>query len=56
MMLLKACPRCHGDLYPEDKEVACLQCGYRRDVKAERALPRVARSREKIGGARRMGR
>lgn len=29
-MWLKACPRCHGDLYrreePEGLEIACLQC------------------------------
>ncbi len=31
-LLLHACPRCHGDLFPdnEDEELlACLQCGRR---------------------------
>lgn len=40
MMMLKACPKCHGDLAVEndtfartlfnrDTDFACLQCGYR---------------------------
>jgi hypothetical protein len=31
-LLLRACPRCHGDLFPdlEDEDLlACLQCGRR---------------------------
>jgi hypothetical protein len=30
-ILLRACPRCHGDLFPDDYEedFACLQCGRR---------------------------
>jgi hypothetical protein len=31
-LLLRACPRCHGDLFPdieEDDIFACLQCGRR---------------------------
>jgi predicted nucleic-acid-binding Zn-ribbon protein len=32
MMWLKACPRCRGDLYPEEDlsgaYLQCLQCGY----------------------------
>ena len=31
-LLLHACPRCHGDLFPEAEEpdvYACLQCGRR---------------------------
>jgi hypothetical protein len=27
MLLLKACPHCHGDLYPsDDQDMECLQC------------------------------
>jgi hypothetical protein len=33
MILLKACPRCHGDMMleelPGDAEFVCLQCGHR---------------------------
>ena len=36
MLLLKACPRCHGDLMLEalsgENEFACLQCGFRVEV------------------------
>ncbi len=31
-LLLHACPRCHGDLFPDDEDtglLACLQCGRR---------------------------
>jgi hypothetical protein len=31
-LLLRACPRCHGDLFPDredDEFLACLQCGRR---------------------------
>lgn len=39
MMLLKSCPRCHGDMMLEElpgaTEFVCLQCGYRRDVIAQ---------------------
>ena len=30
-ILLHACPRCQGDLFPDDEEndFACLQCGRR---------------------------
>jgi hypothetical protein len=33
-IMLRACPRCHGDLFPDDYEedFACLQCGRRFDV------------------------
>ncbi|MBI4498461.1 MAG: hypothetical protein HY689_11245 [Chloroflexi bacterium] len=31
-MWLKACPRCHGDLFieylPDGEEITCLQCGH----------------------------
>ena len=34
MMLLKGCPRCHGDLllvtYMDDRSTNCLQCGFTR--------------------------
>jgi hypothetical protein len=33
MILLKSCPRCHGDMLEEELlgevEIACLQCGHR---------------------------
>jgi hypothetical protein len=33
MILLKACPRCHGDMLleelPGDADFICLQCGFR---------------------------
>jgi Zn ribbon nucleic-acid-binding protein len=33
MILLKSCPRCHGDMLQEellgDVEIVCLQCGHR---------------------------
>jgi len=56
MIWFKACPRCNGDLYLDGDEVACLMCGYRRDIKILRSdglHPRLARSREKIGIAKR---
>jgi hypothetical protein len=30
-ILLRACPRCHGDLFPDmdEQDFACLQCGRR---------------------------
>lgn len=31
-LLLHACPRCHGDLFPDNEDedlLACLQCGRR---------------------------
>ncbi len=34
MLLLKGCPRCHGDLllttYMDDRSTNCLQCGFSR--------------------------
>ena len=36
MIKLKACPKCHGDLYLNKdmygKYLSCLQCGYMKDV------------------------
>lgn len=45
MILLRACPRCSGDLIREEllgeAELACLQCGYRlaADVRRAAAVP-----------------
>ena len=40
MMFLKGCPKCSGDMLLNrdihGQYVACLQCGYLRDVKDER--------------------
>ena len=33
--LLKACPRCGGDLYSEDGNFICLQCGHHVEVRHE---------------------
>ncbi len=42
MMLLKACPRCGGDLIVEREEfaqvVTCLQCGYTGDLRTLRRI------------------
>ncbi len=36
MIKLKACPKCHGDLYLERDQygryMSCLQCGYLREL------------------------
>ena len=36
MVLLKACPRCHGDIVVHidvfGRYMSCLQCGFQRDV------------------------
>lgn len=36
-MWFKACPRCSGDLYPDEdsdgKFITCIQCGFSKDVK-----------------------
>jgi hypothetical protein len=52
MILLKSCPRCHGDIMQEELlgelELVCLQCGHRTYPEAqakERAQPsRIARA------------
>jgi len=31
-ILLRSCPRCRGDLFPDEEELACLQCGRRVDA------------------------
>jgi hypothetical protein len=35
-IVLRACPRCQGDLFPDEyeEEFACLQCGRRFDIGA----------------------
>lgn len=35
-IVLRACPRCHGDLFPDEYEedFACLQCGRRFGIAA----------------------
>jgi tRNA(Ile2) C34 agmatinyltransferase TiaS len=42
-ILLHACPRCQGDLFPDDEEndFACLQCG-RRFASAQIELGAIA--------------
>jgi hypothetical protein len=45
MLLLKGCPRCHGDLllirYYDEHTLSCLQCGYARELVVR--SPRSAR-------------
>ena len=40
MMILKACPKCNGDLELQQdsygKYLTCLQCGWLRDIPAEK--------------------
>ena len=46
MLVLKGCPRCHGDLllttYMDDRSTNCLQCGF------SRALPAATRPEARI--------
>lgn len=46
MLVLKGCPRCHGDLmlvtYMDDRSTNCLQCGY------SRSLPPSPPSRSRV--------
>ena len=41
-IVLRACPRCHGDLFPDEYEedFACLQCGRRLGLAAVAELAR----------------
>jgi hypothetical protein len=43
MILLKSCPRCHGDVMREELlgelELVCLQCGHRMYPEAETGQP-----------------
>ncbi len=45
MLLLRACPKCKGDVVRETDHygsyMQCVQCGYLRDI-AEPAKPRLA--------------
>ncbi len=42
MLLLKTCPRCHGDLQLRSdmagKYLSCIQCGYTRDYLRKPAM------------------
>jgi hypothetical protein len=67
MMILKGCPKCHGDLVAEtsprrlqaDDDIVCIQCGYYLRPNETRALvSRVmrelrARPEPALSGARR---
>ena len=46
---LKSCPRCHGDMFREDLENVCLQCGYRQDVKLELFFSPFPAPQHKLG-------
>ncbi len=43
MVLLKSCPRCHGDMIREELlgevEIVCLQCGHRAYPEAQTVEP-----------------
>jgi uncharacterized Zn finger protein (UPF0148 family) len=55
MIVLKACPRCRGDLHVGlDGEFTCIQCGYelRPDERARMAAPATAQRRAALTGAR----
>lgn len=43
MILMKSCPRCHGDMMEEEllgeKEIVCLQCGHRTYPEAQTQQP-----------------
>ena len=51
MILLKACPRCHGDLYLEEdyygRYFNCLQCGLEVPVQL-RLVPNKTAARELV--------
>ncbi len=50
MIKLKACPKCHGDLYLERDQygryLSCLQCGYLRELLGDlpKELPDISLS------------
>ena len=55
MFILKACPKCHGDLltsarlrdFDATSDVSCLQCGYvLRPLQSERLIARLMPRRE----------
>jgi DNA-directed RNA polymerase subunit M/transcription elongation factor TFIIS len=41
MILMKSCPRCHGDMMREEilgeVELVCLQCGHRTSAETEQS-------------------
>jgi len=47
MIVMKSCPRCHGDMLEEELlgevEVVCLQCGHRTypEIQTRRPVPAV---------------
>jgi tRNA(Ile2) C34 agmatinyltransferase TiaS len=51
MFILKACPRCSGDLYSGmDDDLTCMQCGRElSDEERQRLLRRVRPVREPAG-------
>ena len=53
-ILLKACPRCRGDLIydPCEKQRLCLQCGHRLSSQQERELFETAPKERPHGGKR----
>ena len=53
-ILLKACPRCRGDLIydPCEKQRLCLQCGHRLSKEQERELSGTAPKERSHGGKR----
>ncbi len=53
-MLLKACPRCRGDLIydPCEKQRLCLQCGHRLSRQQEREIFGTAPKDATLGGKR----
>ncbi len=52
MIKLKACPKCHGDLYLEKDQygryLSCLQCGYLMELleKVPEELPKISLSEQ----------
>jgi hypothetical protein len=48
MILIKSCPRCHGDMMTEELlgevEIVCLQCGHRTYPETQTRLPRAPAS------------
>ena len=51
-ILLKACPRCRGDLIydPCEKQRLCLQCGHRLTRQQERELFGATRRERQLAG------
>jgi hypothetical protein len=52
-IVLRACPRCHGDLFPDEYEedFACLQCGRRFGVAAVAEFSRAQSETELVKAA-----